>query len=103
MPNAPRSHSQRQQERMRILGRRNDVRPSASKRGYDATWRRLRCLQLARQPVCEVCGMPATVVDHRIPLRAGGERLDEANLQSLCERCHNRKTATTDGGYGHRA
>jgi 5-methylcytosine-specific restriction protein A len=33
------------------------------------------------------------MVDHIVPLRAGGARLEVGNLQALCNRCHNRKTA----------
>ena len=34
----------------------------------------------------------ATEVDHKIPMAAGGARLDPENLQSLCIRCHSKKT-----------
>ena len=33
---------------------------------------------------CPRCG-------HAVPIRDGGERLDMANLRSLCRGCHNRK------------
>jgi 5-methylcytosine-specific restriction protein A len=36
----------------------------------------------------------ARVVDHVVPIKDGGARLDWANLESLCVPCHNRKTAT---------
>jgi 5-methylcytosine-specific restriction endonuclease McrA len=52
-------------------------RRSAAKRGYDAVWRELRASFLARHPTCCVCGEAATEVDHIIPLRALGARLDE--------------------------
>jgi 5-methylcytosine-specific restriction protein A len=35
--------------------------------------------------------MPATEVDHRIPLWRGGTD-DRRNLQGLCSRCHRLKT-----------
>ena len=35
----------------------------------------------------------ATMVDHIVPIADGGEKLDEDNLQSLCQDCHARKTA----------
>jgi 5-methylcytosine-specific restriction endonuclease McrA len=31
------------------------------------------------------------VVDHIIAIKDGGDALNEANLQSLCNRCHQRK------------
>ena len=46
----------------------------------------------------------ACVVDHLVPHR--GDRLlfwDASNWQSLCESCHNRKTARADGGFGREA
>jgi 5-methylcytosine-specific restriction endonuclease McrA len=46
------------------------------------------------RPICEHCGVaPSRMVDHVVPLRAGGARLEVANLQALCNRCHNQKTA----------
>ena len=79
-------------------------RPSASKRGYGAVWRRLRLMQLAREPLCRDCkgrGLltPGTQVDHILPKRDGGKDVFE-NLQTLCETCHARKTALCDGGFG---
>lgn len=87
--------------------RKQDVeRGSASERGYDARWRRLRLAFLLQHPLCEECQrqgrlVAATDVDHIIPRRQGGS--DEAyNLQALCHECHSRKTATEDGGWGGR-
>ncbi len=80
-----------------------DGRESASRRGYDARWRRLRVMFLRRHPLCadpfQVHGgspVPATDVDHVQPLRDGGSnRID--NLQQLCHSCHSRKTAEDVG------
>jgi 5-methylcytosine-specific restriction protein A len=74
-----------------------DTRPSASDRGYGANWRRLRLMVLNREPLCRKCQRPATVVDHIRPLNDGGPN-DLDNLQPLCKRCHDHKTATQDGG-----
>jgi 5-methylcytosine-specific restriction protein A len=68
-----------------------------------AAWRALRQSQLEAFPNCQSsgCKHPATVVDHRI--RHGGSNSlfhDPSNLQSLCKRCHDRKTARYDGGFG---
>lgn len=65
----------------------------------------LRPLQLLREPFCRECARQyppddprhrtrATVVDHIIP-HCGEWRLfvDESNLQSLCKRHHDQKTA----------
>lgn len=66
-------------------------RPSASARGYDADWRKLRARHLAAHPFCRRCGAPAAEVDHVEPVRsAPSRRLDPTNLQSLCRPCHSR-------------
>lgn len=75
-------------------------RPSSTARGYDDDWRHLRRSYLARHPFCEgrwrCRGDPAQEVDHRIPIRSGGARLDPANLQALCGPCHKWKTSKID-------
>jgi len=74
-------------------------RGSASARGYDSRWKKLRARKINRNPLCEHCFergevTPATEVDHRIPIAEAPERrLDWDNLQSLCHPCHVRKTA----------
>lgn len=66
-------------------------------RGYDADWLRCRAYILSREPLCRRCKREqATAVDHILPLRRGGARLDPDNLQPLCASCHNKKTATED-------
>jgi 5-methylcytosine-specific restriction enzyme A len=75
-----------------------DLRPTASERGYDADWQRLRLAVLDREPFCRICEADgrteaAVLVDHIVPIEDGGERLDESNLQPLCRLCHGNKTA----------
>jgi 5-methylcytosine-specific restriction protein A len=67
-----------------------DHRPArgAANRGYDVQWQKLSHSILIRRPRCARCPSLATLVDHKIPLRAGGARLDPRNLQPLCGRCH---------------
>ncbi len=63
-----------------------------------ARWRRLRAMQLARQPLCSACmndegrAVPAVDVDHRVPISQGGEPWSMENLQSLCHAHHSIKT-----------
>lgn len=62
-----------------------------------AWWKKLRDLQLIKQPLCEMCLQfdiitEATVVDHIIEVKDGGEARDPDNLQSLCRACHQKKT-----------
>jgi len=67
----------------------NQSRPSPADRGYDARWRRIRAEVLATEPLCRVCGQPATEVHHIQPLRLGGSH-DGSNLAPLCHSCHMR-------------
>ena len=71
------------------------LRGSATQRGYNAAWYRARGQFLARNPLCAECGRPATVVDHIVPHR-GNKQLfwDTSNWQPLCEHCHDKKTAS---------
>jgi 5-methylcytosine-specific restriction enzyme A len=70
---------------------RDLVRGSATQRGYGHEWRKIRAAILQAQPYCR-CGAPATDVDHRIPLAAGGTN-HPSNLEPMCRTCHNRKGA----------
>lgn len=66
-----------------------------------AVWRRLRILKLHGDPMCERClREPATEVDHKIAHKGDWTLfLTLSNLQSLCHRCHSRKTATEDSNF----
>ncbi len=79
-----------------------DDRPSAALRGYDSRWQKARRRFLKSHPFCARCYkegklVRAEAVDHITPHR-GDQQLfwDEANWQSLCKRCHNRKTRLED-------
>lgn len=71
-------------------------------------WRKVRKLYINTNPLCEEClrngkTTPGTMVDHIKPINREdpynthngiyGEPLDESNLQTLCERCHAKKSA----------
>jgi len=82
--------------------RQPDTRPDSTARGYDATWERLSKMLRRERPVCELCQVrPSRLVDHIVPLRAGGARLEIENLQALCIACHARKTAADGRKYHH--
>jgi 5-methylcytosine-specific restriction endonuclease McrA len=45
----------------------------------------------------------ATIVDHIVPIRQGGARLDINNLQSLCHSCHTIKSNEEgSSGFGRK-
>jgi 5-methylcytosine-specific restriction endonuclease McrA len=56
-----------------------------------AVWKRRRADQLAQDPLCAQCGASASHADHVVAVAAGGDF--DGPLQSLCARCHRRKTA----------
>jgi 5-methylcytosine-specific restriction protein A len=63
-------------------------------------WKKLRKFVLARDKhLCQICldgskVTPGNVVDHKIPIKQGGAPLAAANLQTLCEVCHAKKSQT---------
>ena len=80
---------------------------NSSQRGYNSRWRKARLIFLKKYPLCATCQksgeiVPATVVDHIRP-HEGDYQLfwDRDNWQSLCRRCHNKKTVKHDGGFGN--
>lgn len=98
MPRKPGAHSIAKQGT-----RRHDqyeaTRGTSTERGYGNTrWRKARATWLKREPLCREClksgrTVAARVVDHIIPWQDGTKEFwDTSNWQSLCIRCHNRKS-----------
>jgi 5-methylcytosine-specific restriction protein A len=93
-PPRPRS-TPRTTSKLVVLG----ARGTRKQRGYGQDWVRLRAKILANEPLCRTCRangkvVVATVVDHIQDIVDRPDlRLEESNLQPLCRRCHNRKTA----------
>ena len=79
-----------------------DTRPSATQRGYDVHWRRIRAQYLKAHPACVVCGVveASNHADH-IVAKANGGSDQWSNLETLCATHHSQKTATRDGGFGN--
>jgi 5-methylcytosine-specific restriction endonuclease McrA len=88
-------HRPEESEKHRLA---DQYRDSPGRRGYDAEWQRVRDEYLRQQPACERCRKPAEMVHHRLPIRAGGARLEAANLESLCQKCHQRTHARLGKG-----
>ena len=65
-------------------------------------WRRFRRWWISRNPICAACGRGGVLVDHVTPIAAGGAKLDQDNVQTLCARCHNRKTGAERSAGGGR-
>lgn len=85
--------------------RQDKERGTAHARGYGARWQRARLLFLDDHPLCKRCEdkglvVPANVVDHIQPHKGDGVLFwDQRNWQPLCKPCHDKKTATEDGGF----
>ena len=85
-----------------VARRGRDERPSAQERGYDAKWKAFARKFLALHPVCEICGAPASCVDHKTATADmmmdayGSFDYDEANYQALCSACNTRKGRRED-------
>lgn len=70
-------------------------------------WRRYRKAYLLEHPLCIECAKKdevkgADVLDHIKPIRLGGLQYDKANIQPLCNSCHNSKSGRErhNKGYG---
>lgn len=98
MPTAPKRftlHPPRDRHKERTL-----YQGSASERGYDTAWKKLRASHVAEHPLCEDCLQEGVVnpeqieVDHVQPFHGKDDplRLDPNNLRSLCKRHHQLKT-----------
>jgi 5-methylcytosine-specific restriction protein A len=108
VPNRPPSYrpSGSRQRQQAAAAASDAARGTAAQRGYGSRWQRLRLAVLAERPLCEDCKLrnvvaEATEVDHidgKGPLGPRGYDLD--NLRPLCKRCHSRKTARDNGGFG---
>lgn len=62
------------------------------------TWRKHRARFLEINPLCIHCERngvttPANVVDHILSISQGGDKLNDNNLQPLCKKCHEKKSA----------
>lgn len=55
-------------------------------------WRKTSLRNLREHPLCAVCGDPGDLTDHINPINNGGDVWDSKNHQTLCRRCHDKKT-----------
>ncbi len=67
-------------------------------------WKSLRNFFIQKFPICAQCKRNgelnnAQVVDHVVPIRLGGSPIDQKNLQSLCNPCHNKKSGMEGAEY----
>ena len=67
-------------------------------------WRMTRKFYIKANPLCEQCTREGRttggqMVDHIKPVSIGGSRLEQSNLQTLCNSCHNKKSANESVEY----
>ena len=65
---------------------------------HSKAWRMTRKFYIKDNPLCEMCKRKgettaAQMVDHIKPISTGGMLLDTSNLQSLCNKCHAKKSS----------
>jgi 5-methylcytosine-specific restriction protein A len=86
------------------------ARGSSAARGYGYRWQVASKAFLRAHPLCEcpecqggkVRVLIADVVDHRVPHKGDMQLFwNQANWQPMHHDCHNKKTATEDGGFGN--
>lgn len=84
-------------------------RGSSASRGYNARWQSYVRWYLGQEEnqFCRICLKQDVLeksecVDHIVPVRGQDDPLfwDPTNHQPLSNKCHSRKTATEDGGFG---
>lgn len=62
-------------------------------RGFDyqsPQWRTTRNAFIAANHMCK-CGAKATVADHKVRIKDGGDPYAWSNLQPKCQKCHDSK------------
>jgi 5-methylcytosine-specific restriction enzyme A len=73
-----------------------EVKERSDKFYHTNNWRRLSERYRRDNPTCAQCKKNGylslgNLCDHIIPMSMGGSPTDERNLQTLCNRCHNKK------------
>lgn len=68
------------------------------------SWRMTRKFYIKKNTLCEQCTRDGIttmgqMVDHITPISMNGLSLDESNLQTLCNKCHAKKSAKESVEY----
>ncbi len=83
-------------------------RLTSTQRGYGYRWQKVSKAFLRAHPLCQCPDCqegklrlkPSEVVDHIIPHKGDMSLFwDPSNWQAMAKECHDRKTATEDGGF----
>lgn len=87
-----------------VRRKRVEARPSSHGRGYGSdAWQRVRLAVIARDQVCQMCGVVPykagdAQVDHIVPKPRdeAAEATPLDGLRLLCRSCHSKHTASSD-------
>jgi len=91
MPKAPKKHNPNPDYDAKKYHDRN--RQSASERGYDWQWHKIRLNKISHNPLCERCEkinriMRAIIVHHK---DRNPKNNHPDNLEALCVECHDKE------------
>lgn len=70
---------------------RHDNRNDREFNYQSSVWRNTRNAFIAANPYCIECGEKATVADHKVRIKEGGDPYNWSNLSPMCSKCHNKK------------
>ena len=78
-----------------------ETQEEANKFYRSSVWKQWRLDYIARHPFereCEMCAIPVEgsqiILDHLVGIRAGGEQMNDDNIQVLCRPCNGRKRSS---------
>tara|TARA_R110002051_G_scaffold114905_1_gene187828 strand:- start:91 stop:429 length:339 start_codon:yes stop_codon:yes gene_type:complete len=71
---------------------------------HSKQWRALRNWYIKQNPICEQCNRDNKLsggqcVDHITPITKGGSKVCPSNLQTLCNKCHAKKSSVEGVEY----
>lgn len=100
MPTSPPVHQWSHQQAARKQDQKDYNRTKRKNQSFYGShqWRKVSQWYRKQSPLCEYCKAEGSatigdVVDHIIEIKDGGDPYSADNLQTLCHRHHNRKTA----------
>tara|TARA_R100000808_G_C2079825_1_gene104120 strand:- start:50 stop:379 length:330 start_codon:yes stop_codon:yes gene_type:complete len=100
MPNLPKAKT-----RWWIPKKKQEARQVDNSKFYQSKqWRATRNYYIQANPLCEECKRNGKTkggqcVDHIKPISKGGHQTDYSNLQTLCNKCHAKKSGQEGAEY----
>jgi 5-methylcytosine-specific restriction endonuclease McrA len=90
--------------RDRVSGGQNREGYRSDRWYHGQVWRRISERHRSEEIYCRECKSNGIMVigdvcDHIIPIKMGGAKMDGRNLQTLCDKCHNKKRHKESMGF----